>query len=327
MSRIYEAIQRADRERKAKLASEDNHIFEPAVIPLIEVTPPAAVEPLPTAAAVPPPSTVEPPAATEAVLLGFIEHQWRPLISSLPTLADRGVGVEQFRSLRSRVYQARYENPLKTILVSSGMPSEGKSFVAANLAMCLARNSVNNILLIDGDLRRPTLHTLLGAPNTPGLSEYLSGTSELSAIMQRDSSERPAESATVGSTRNLTFIPAGKCGDNSSELVTNHRIDELITTVSPHFDWIVIDSPPVLAVTDAVELARAADAVLLVAREAKTPYDAAQRTQAAFTGSRILGYVLNDVKDAPRRGSYSYYGYYGATEPATPAKSVKAKAK
>ncbi len=98
--------------------------------------------------------------------------------TAFPTLTDRGAGVEQFRRLRSHVYQAHSEAPLKTILIASGMPSEGKSFVAANLAMSMARNSVNNILLIDGDLRRPTLHNLLGAPNTPGLSDYLQGTAE-----------------------------------------------------------------------------------------------------------------------------------------------------
>ena len=259
MSRIYEALQRADRERKAAPAPENNRFGEPPVIPGIE----------------------EPPPADAVVVLGDIaQHPWTPSLAFFPTLADRGAGVEQFRGLRSRIYQARYEAPLKTILISSGIPSEGKSFVAANLAMTLARNSVNNILLIDGDLRRPTLHNLLGAPNLPGLSEYLAGTAELNAIMQRDRSPKTVEAASVGRISNLTFIPAGKCGDNSSELVANHRIEELVAAVSPHFDWILIDSPPVLAVTDAVDLARAADAVLLVARGASTPYDVAQRAQA-----------------------------------------------
>jgi len=176
----------------------------------------------------------------------------------LPTLAERGAGVEQFRSLRSRVYQARYEAPLKTILISSGMPSEGKSFVAANLAMSLARDNVNNILLIDADLRRPTLHSMLGAPDTPGLSEYLAGTAELNDILQRNRSPKAVDTASGHSFSNFTFIPAGKCGDNSSELVANHRIEELISTLSPHFDWILIDSPPVLAVADAVDIASAA---------------------------------------------------------------------
>ena len=82
---------------------------------------------------------------------------------------------------------------MKSILIASGMPSEGKSFVAANLAMSLARNTVNHILLIDGDLRRPTLHDLLGAPKAPGLSEYLAGEAELIDIMQRNSNPRTTD--------------------------------------------------------------------------------------------------------------------------------------
>ena len=259
-----------------------------------------------------------PPAKAEAAIEGIATYKWNPQPKSFPTLADRGAGVEQFRSLRSRIYQARYEAPLKTILISSGMPAEGKSFIAANLAMNLARNTVNNILLIDGDLRRPTLHKLLGAPSGPGLSEFLEGSAELKDILQHDSTPKTVEAGTPGSIANLTFIPAGKCGDNSSELVANHRIEKLIEAVSPYFDWILIDSPPVLAVTDAVELAHAADAVLLIARGARTPYDIAQRAQTTFTNSRILGFVLNDVKDAPRSGSYYYY--YGAQEASIRAK-------
>lgn len=291
MSRIYEALQRADRERQVAQGSGVEHFAEPAVATDAE-------EPQ--------------PAKADAVLQNIAQYRWKPLVASFPTLADRGPGVEQFRSLRSRIYQTRYEGPLKTILVSSGMPSEGKSFVAANLAMSLARNSVNSILLIDGDLRRPTLHKLLGAPNEPGLSEYLAGYVELNAVLQRDLSHGTDETGGPRGISNLTLISAGRCGDNSSELVSNRRIEELIVNLAPHFDWILIDSPPVLAVTDAVELSRAADGVLLVARGATTPYDVAQRTQAAFSNSRILGFVLNDVKRAPRRGYYYYY--YGGQE-------------
>jgi protein-tyrosine kinase len=300
MSRIHEALQRADRERKTAPVSKGRQVAEPRL--------PAEVE--------------EPPRAkSEVVLENIAEHPWKPSIASFPTLADRGAGVEQFRSLRSRVYQARYEAPLKTILISSGLPMEGKSFVTANLAMSLARNSIHNILLIDGDLRRPTLHDLLGAPQTPGLSDYLRGTADLVDIMQRDRSPESAENSSAGSISNLTFIPSGKSSDESSELVANHRIEELIATAAPYFDWILIDAPPVLAVTDAVELARAADAILLVVRGASTPYDAAQRAQAAFNSMRILGFVLNDVKDAPRKGSYYYY--YGESEAGGHAKRRK----
>ncbi len=301
MSHIYEALQRADLERKAAQESEPKHVAEPLfVAPRIE-------EPL----------AAKPELAHDNVA----QHLWKPSPLAFPTLAERGAGVEQFRSLRSRLYQARYEAPLKTILISSGMPSEGKSFVTANLAMSLARNNVNHVLLIDADLRRPTLHSMLGAPGTPGLSDYLQGSAELNDIMQRNRGFKSAESSGANSFSNLTFIPAGKCGDNSSELMANRRIEELIEAFSPHFDWILIDSPPVLAVTDAVDIANAADAVLLVARGGSTPFDVAQRAQAAFCNSRILGFVLNAVKDAPSRGSYSYY--YGEPEANDNAKQRK----
>jgi capsular exopolysaccharide synthesis family protein len=250
----------------------------------------------------------------EVDLDNITRHPWTPSTISLPTLYDRGAAVEQFRSLRSHIFQARYEAPLKTILVASGMPSEGKSFIAANLAISLARNSIHNILLIDGDLRRPTLHTLLGAPNSPGLSDYLEGTANLDDILQRDRSPEHADNGSAGSISNLTFIPSGQSSDHSSELVANHRMEELIASVSSFFDWILIDAPPVLAVTDAVDLARAADAVLLVARGANTPYEVAQRTKAAFNNSRILGFVLNAVKQAPHAGTYNYNYYYGESE-------------
>ena len=208
--------------------------------------------------------------------------------------------MEQFRSLRSHIYQARYEAPLKTILIASGMPSEGKSFMAANLAMSLARNSIHNILLIDGDLRRPTLHNLLGAPNSPGLANYLEGTTGVGTFSSATELRRSGE-LQLGKRLKSHLHPFGKTSDNSSELVANHRIEALIAEVAPYFDWILIDAPPVLAVTDAVELAHAADAVLLIARGGSTTYEVAQRTQAAFSSSRLLGFVLNDVKDAPRR--------------------------
>ncbi len=303
MSRIHEALQKAYRERMTLPASKNNGHHEPAISSALE----------------------DPPLVkSEFGFQNIGRHPWKPAVLSLPTLTDRGVGVEQFRSLRSHIYQAHYEAPIKTILIASGMPSEGKSFVAANLAVSLARNGINNILLIDGDMRRPTLHDLLGAPDSPGLSDYLEGTVDLMDVMQRDGNLEMTDDAEVNGLSNLTFIPSGKTKDNSSELVANHRIEELIATVSPHFDWILIDSPPSLAVTDAIDLARAADAVLLIARGGSTPYDVARRTQAAFSKARILGFVLNDVKNAPHKGSYNYGYYYnsGSDGASQPAKAV-----
>jgi capsular exopolysaccharide family len=323
MSRIHEALQRAYLERGRKPVLAD---FQVAVPDMETATMP---EPE-TEQLAPVTSIVEtqPIVKAEIELENITRNTWKPQLTSFPTLADRGAGVEQFRSLRSHVYQARYEAPLKTILIASGMPSEGKSFVAANLAMSLARNSIHNILLIDSDLRRPTLHTLLGAPNTIGLTDYLEGNAEVLDILQRDR-DHGSESEAAGKTMaNLTFIPSGKSTDHSTELVAGERMKELITSVAPYFDWIIIDGPPVLAVTDAVEISRASDAVLLVARGGATPYEVAQKAQSAFGTARILGFVLNDVKDAPKSGSYSYnYNYYyrSESEAGAPVKRDKDK--
>lgn len=286
MSRLYEALQRADRERKTAPELKDRRLDAPMIVPGSE----------------------EPPTVNSSSILDHIvQHPWKPSPASLPTLQDIGTGVEQFRRLRSHIYQLRDQAPLKTILVSSGVASEGKSFIAANLAMSLARNSDHQVLLIDGDQRRPTQHNLLGAPNVPGLSEFLAGAADLDSIIQRNQPPATVEANTPRGLSNLTFIPAGMSSNNSSEIVASRHFDDLITILSPHFDWIIIDSPPVLAVTDAVELARAADGVLLVARVASTPYDVAQRAQAAFSNTRLLGVVLNDMVGARSTGSYYYY--------------------
>jgi protein-tyrosine kinase len=287
MSRIYDALQRADLERKAAQETEASGIAEPFLDPVAEP---------------------QPLTSTGISLENIARRAWNPLVDYLPTLEDRGGSIEQFRGLRSQLYQFRNQGPLKTILVSSGMPAEGKSFVTANLAISLARNKHNSILLMDADLRRPSLQRILGAPQTPGLTEYLAGTADVSDILQRNLHPGIVAASPVCSIPDFAFIPAGACGDNSSELVANHRAGELIAALAQHFDWILIDTPPALAFADAVDLAHAADAVLLVARAASTPYDVAQRVQAAFSNSRILGFVLNAVTNAPRNTSY-YYDY------------------
>jgi protein-tyrosine kinase len=302
MSRIHEALQRAYLERGRMPVLSDLQVAEPESVPI------------------PSDTHAEPVVKAEIEIDSIKRHSWTPSMASLPTLADRGASVEQFRALRSHIYQARFEAPLKTILIASGMPSEGKSFVAANLAISLARNSIHKILLIDGDLRRPSLHTLLGAPNSIGLSDYLEGKAEVSDILQRDQDESKGEDSGAKNTTNLTLIASGNSTDHSSELVAGERMKELITSVSPSFDWIIIDAPPVLAATDAVEISRVVDAVLLIARGASTPYEVAQHVQSAFGNSRILGFVLNNVKDAPKTGSYSYnYNNYYRSDSETSA--------
>jgi capsular exopolysaccharide synthesis family protein len=293
MSRIYEALEKAENERQTDSRSAQAG-------PIVTV-------PVATAA------------SDNLTDNAFFEHigrkSWTPSQLHLPTLADSGAAIEQFRSLRSSLYQIRDQVPLKTIVVSSGMPSEGKTFVAANLAISLARNNERPILLIDADLRRPSIHRLLGACDSPGLNQYLSGNILLPGILQRVGESALTSEPGTRALSNLALIPAGPHGENQSpELVGNHRMEELITAVSPHFSWIIIDSPPALAVTDAVDLARTADGVLLVARGAATPFRVAQRAQAAFNNVRVLGFVLNAVKHVRHNESYYYYRGYTAAD-------------
>jgi protein-tyrosine kinase len=298
MSRIYEALQLAESEQQQLRTPEP-----PAV--------PEAVEFRPAA-----PSSAPQSAASFVDDLPCVP--WSPDLSELPTMQDHGAGVEQFRSLRSRIYQIRDHQGLTSILVSSGTPTEGKSFVAANLAVSLARNKRSKVLLIDGDLRRARLHLLLGADPTPGLADYLAGTADLKQIMRRGEGSRSLAIGATFAAPYLTFIPAGVSGGNAAELAGNRRFDDLMTAVSPHFDWIIVDSSPVLAVSDAANLARACDAVLLVARGGVTPYEVAQRAQAEFRNSRVLGFVLNAV---PHAGHSTDYEYGFDAEPHAPAHS------
>jgi capsular exopolysaccharide synthesis family protein len=244
----------------------------------------------------------------EPVELGSISaHPWNPSYHHLPALEARGRAVEQFRSLRSRMHEFRDLNTLKSILVSSALPQEGKTFIAANLAISFARHKAARVLLIDGDMRRSSLHHLFGCPQEPGLTDFLSGNANVMDIMQRP---QPTEGSNLHhGLESLTFISAGKDSDKAADLSGNHRFEELITTVSPMFDWIVVDSSPVNLVADGVNLSRACDGVLLVARAGLTKFEVAQRSLTELKAANILGFVLNAVVRPPSSGGY--YGYDG----------------
>jgi len=341
MSKIYEALRQAETDRSkngavppdsAGTATATQEVIDissdPVHIPAFSNTGRAlaAVPPAPRRAAeidatvAGADSTefpaVEPRSAADTVLAGtealdltkVPRVKWHPSTIQLPALDERGSTVEQFRSLRSRMQEFRDLNTLKSILVSSGLPREGKSFVAANLAISLARHKAGKVLLIDGDMRRATLHGLFGCPITPGLTEYLAGNASIVEVMQRPYADAADAPIPLG-LASLTFIAAGKEHDTAADLSGNRRFERLINAVSPYFDWIVVDSSPVNLVSDGVNLARSCDAVLLVARGGVTKFEAAQRALAELKASKVLGFVLNAVKNPPTSGGY--YGYDG----------------
>ena len=205
---------------------------------------------------------------------------------------------EQFRSLRSRLYQIRANQPIKTILVSSARPAEGKTFVSANLAMAMARQHGRRILLIDADLRKPGLCQVLGAPACPGLAEYLKGEADIVSVVQK------------APTSDLYFLPAGRSVPNPGELIGNGRLAKLIESAGTIFDWIILDSPPAVPITDASLIVEACDGVVLVLKASSTPFDVAQKACSEFRRKPVLGVVLNYAEGSGAHGAY-YYNYYG----------------
>ncbi len=210
---------------------------------------------------------------------------------------DEGrIGRERFRTLRSRLYQIAATRPLKRVLVTSSVPSEGKTTVAANLAHSIMCQPDRRVLLIDADLRSSRMHQLLGAPSGPGLTDYLRGEAEKDEVIQN------------GLEGNLCFIPGGSEVSNPSELLLGDRMRKFLDLVTPVFDWIILDSPPALAVHDANSLADLCDGVLFVVKAGKTDHQLAERASSEFLKKNLLGVVLNGTEiDASYGGYYSGY--------------------
>jgi capsular exopolysaccharide synthesis family protein len=233
----------------------------------------------------------------DTLMARSIQQSWVPDETTMLFLnGEDGVrGTEEFRTLRSRLYALRDKMALKKILVTSALPKEGKSFTSANLAQVLARQHGRRVLLIDADLRNPRLHIMLGTTSAPGLTNYLLGGSDEFSIMQR------------GKMENLFFIPSGQELSNPAELVASGRLKLLLQRVESLFDWIIVDSPPAVPVSDSSVLAKACDGVLMVVRSNSTPVDMARRARQEFPDETLVGIVLNGTN--PDILPYTRYYY------------------
>lgn len=207
---------------------------------------------------------------------------------------EESLGAEKFRFLAVRLRHIRQTRPLKKILITSTIPQEGKSTVAANLACTLARRKPQKVLLLEGDLRRPTVAAQFGLGKIPGLCEWLSGQTEGINICRLES---------LG----LWVLTAGAAPQNPLELMQSGKLSPLMDQLEAWFDWIVIDSPPVLPLADASMWSRLADGTLLVTRKGTTEKQQLRRGLDALEKSKLLGALVNSSSNASHSDYYQRY--------------------
>lgn len=216
----------------------------------------------------------------------------------------RSTGAEAFRTLRTSLIFSQAVQSLRTIVVTSPSPQDGKTTTAANLAVTFAQQGMR-VALVDCDLRRARLHNVFRVPREPGLTQ---------AMMEQATLDEVIHPTQVDG---LSFIPAGALPPNPSELLGGARMQGVLEALQSRFDVILLDTPPVHVAADSMILGRSADGVLLVVRAGSTQRDSAQDAiqRLATVGARVVGAVLNDPDHkVPQYGGYYYYDYYGGEE-------------
>ena len=206
--------------------------------------------------------------------------------------------VEQFRTLAGTLHRAQLEQHFKSLIVTSASPGDGKSYVAVNLALTLSASYKRRVLLIDADLRRPTLHSLFQVRNSGGLSDALGATSD-------------EKLTTAQVSENLTLVPAGRPVADPLGGLSSGRMKRIVEDATTEFDWVIVDSPPVGVLADAHLVAETVDAAILVVRAGVTRFEDLEAAAEALGQDHVLGIVLNAVEPAEIRGQGYYHHYYG----------------
>lgn len=211
---------------------------------------------------------------------------------------------EVFRTLRTNLQYMKKSNSCQTLVITSTVQGEGKSFVAANLAVTFAQAS-KKTLIIDADMRRPRQHTIFGVDMFPGLSNYLSGIN-LSRSRHETSIKECIYATKID---NLYMMPSGNIPPNPSELLQSRKLNALLDEIEPNFDVIIFDGAPCLLVTDSTIISRVVDATILVASQNKTKMDDLKEAKRRINhvGGHIAGVVLNRVKVSKAKYSEKYY--------------------
>ena len=216
----------------------------------------------------------------------------------LVTVSDaRSPMAEAFRTIRTNIHYASVDRELKTLLVTSPQPVEGKSTTASNLAVVMAQAG-QKTLLVDCDFRRPTVHRIFDLPNSQGLTNLIAEDAPLEGMV------------TNSVVDNLYVLTCGPIPPNPAEMLASSKMQKFLETVAASYDKVIIDSPPTGAVTDALILSSMVDGVILVVRAGETVIQAAKDAKEKLTNANahILGVIINGIKDG--EGGYYYYYYY-----------------
>jgi protein-tyrosine kinase len=278
MSRIHDLLNRVEHERETLRVVEVDRdpVAKAVAISAVPEREPPPQEQDSTS------SSLEASATLDDRIERCPSTEWNPDPASLLFAgASEKSGSEEFRALRSRLYRLRETAKLKTLLVSSALSKEGKSFVAVNLAQAIALQQECRVLLIDANLRKPQLHVALGTRSTPGLADYLWDEVDLFSTLQKGWADR------------LFLIPAGRQVPGPTELVANGRVKSLLLRLEPAFDWIIVDSPPAIPFSDASLIANYCDRILLVVRASSTPLEVVRQARRKFREGHLAGVVLN----------------------------------
>lgn len=209
--------------------------------------------------------------------------------------APKSVGAEAYKTLRTNIQYSSFDKNAQAIIVTSSQLGEGKSTTAGNLALSMAQDGKKTIL-IDCDLRKPTVHKKFGITNSSGLSEVIVGKVDLKDAMKEFN-------------KNLTIITSGKIPPNPSEMLGSNNMQRFLNELKRHYDCIILDTPPVLAVTDAQILSRNVDGMILVIRAGRTKKEIVikAKKQIENVGGKIIGTILNAVDSKNGRNNYYYY--------------------
>jgi protein-tyrosine kinase len=291
MARLADALQRANRGRD--LREVDRDTAAAPVAPLrIEMQPAPAV-------AMPPRGTAKLLAFPEAEVVRSGWRQDPELIGKLVGTENVSSGaLEQYRKLAATLHHSQEERGTQVVMTASSLPSEGKSLTASNLALTLSESYHRRVLLIDADLRRPTVQRLFDLATLSGLGEGL-----------KAAEDRPM--SIVQMSERLFILPAGRPDPDPLSGLSSDRLRRLVSEARGLFDWVIIDTPPVTLLPDANLLAACVDGVLLVVRAGKVPFQLVKRTVDTLGHDRILGIVMNAVDYRHDRNAGGYYEYYG----------------